>query len=518
MSQRVFGIDLGAHSVKIAELELGFRAVHLARLQTLELPAGAGSAVTRGLQVLGDAVRPAPGDWLNLGLPGERVLMRLLDLPFTDARRVHALVGSELADDLPWELEDLVFDQRVVRAGAKGLAGQVLVAAARRAELSELLAQLAQGGLAPQCLCVAASSYGSLVRRLGELQTVLVIDLGHLQTNLALIDGGQTMIARSIARGGHQVTEALRRTFQLGYREAEQFKHAHARVVDDPELLGASERRVASATAQAIAPLVGEVRRTLELAASRLALQPQRVLLCGGTAQLQGLTSYLAIELERPVELLTLAGDPELGQADLTPEAQLVGALPLALALEHGRGQALDLRRDELAFQTSRSLWREQALPLGLGLAAVLLLAALSAWASLDAARSEHAALSAELERATRRVLGEVVRDPEVAARRVRSGARAQQQEIRLTTAAELLGMISERVPARGKVQLDVTRLEIKPGKTLLKGTAETRKAVGDVVEALQQEPCFAEVSSGRISEVAEGKKQFALTVTTRCF
>ncbi|MBK6847640.1 MAG: pilus assembly protein PilM [Proteobacteria bacterium] len=518
MSQRVFGIDFGAHSVKVAELEVGFRAVHLARLQTLELPAGAGSTLARGLQVLGDAVKLSPGDLLSVGLPGDRVLMRLLDVPFTDARRVHALVGSELADDLPWELDELVFDQRVVRAGGKGLAGQVLVAAARHDELSELIAQLAQAGLAPQCLTVAASSYGSLLRRLGEEQTVLVADLGHLHTNLALIEGGQTLLARSVSRGGHQITEALRRTFQLGYHEAEQFKHAHARVVDDPQPLGASERRVALVTAQAIAPLVGEVRRTLELAASRLALRPERVLLCGGTAQLQGLSRYLAIELELPVELLSLAADPDLGPTDLSPEAQLVGALPLALALEHGRRQALDLRKDELAFQTSRSLAREKALPLGIGLAVVLLLATLSAWASLDAVRSEHAALSVELERTTRRILGEAVADPELASRRVRTGARANKHEIRLTTAADVFGMIAERVPARGQVQLDVTRLEIKPGKTLLRGTAETRKAVGEVVEALQQEPCFGEVSSGRISEVAEGKKQFALTLTTGCF
>ncbi|MBK8479982.1 MAG: pilus assembly protein PilM [Proteobacteria bacterium] len=518
MSQRVFGIDLGAHSVKVAELEVGFRTVHLARLQTLELPPGAGSALTRGLQVLGDAVSVGPGDLLSVGLPGDRVLMRLLDVPFTDARRVHALVGSELADDLPWELDELVFDQRVVRAGGKGLAGQALVGAARRDELSELVAQLAQAGLAPQGLIVAASSYGSLLRRLGEDQTVLIVDLGHLHTNLALLVAGQTMLARSISRGGHQITEALRSTFQLDYHEAEQFKHAHARVVDDPQPLGASERRVAQMTAQAIAPVVGEVRRTLELAASRLGLQPDRVLLCGGTAQLQGLSRYLAIELERPVELLSLAADPDLGRADLTPEAQLVGALPLALALEHGRRQALDLRRDELAFQTSRSLAREKALPLGIGLGVVLLLAALSVGASLNAVRTEHAALSAELQRSTRRVLGEAVRDPELATRRVRVGARPNKQAIRMTTAAEVYGLIADRLPARGQVQLDVTRLEIKPGKTVLRGTAETRKAVGEVVEALQQEPCFAEVSSGRISEVAEGKKQFALTLTTSCF
>ena len=102
--------------------------------------------------------------------------------------------------------------------------------------------------------------------------------------------------------------------------------------------------------------------------------------------------------------------------------------------------------------------------------------------------------------------------------RTVKRGCQARSFAIPRHTAFDVLDIVSRKVPEPGKVKLDITRLDIKPGKTYLKGTADSRSAVGDIVKTLEEHECFSKVTSGKISDVSEGKKQFSLTITTECF
>ena len=73
-------------------------------------------------------------------------------------------------------------------------------------------------------------------------------------------------------------------------------------------------------------------------------------------------------------------------------------------------------------------------------------------------------------------------------------------------------------MPPADKVQIDLKTLEIRPGTTRMEGTANSQSAVGDIVSALKKDKCFSKIDQGDITSVADGKKQFPLTITTECF
>lgn len=514
MSQRVLGIDLGAHTVKVAELEVGFRTVSLTSLRTFEVTPGPGSQLQRSIDAVSGFRPTEPTDIVCVGMPGDRVLTRLFEVPFSDVRKVQAVVAGDLADDLPWEAEDIIFDVISAKQG-----GQVLVAAALRSEVGQVLEQLSTRGLEPKQLAAAPLSYAALVRRLHPDEAVLLIDLGHVRTNVCLIGNGRALIARTISRGGHQITEALRQLYQLSYEEAERLKCSHAFVANDQSELDAAQQRVATATVRAIAPLVREIRRTLAVAGARTGVVAERVLLCGGTSQLTGLSDYLEQELGLPTTQLDMEADPDLSRVELSAEGQAVGALSLSLALDYGRRQSIDFRQSEFAFKADRSFFRDRLLSLAASVFAVLLCASLSAWATMHSTQKEAEALTIQLREASRGTFGKPVSDPREVSRRVKAGAITKGRDIPSQTAVSVLQLISETVPARGKVQLDIKRLDIEAGKTRLRGTADSRAAVGKIIEALNQVPCFSDgVKAGRISEVAEGKKEFSLDIMTKCF
>ena len=84
-------------------------------------------------------------------MPGELLTMRVLDLPFSDPRKIDQVVGYELEGQIVHALSDVVYDHQVIRAaGAEGTA--VLVVAARIDDVGNLLGELATHGVDPRAL------------------------------------------------------------------------------------------------------------------------------------------------------------------------------------------------------------------------------------------------------------------------------------------------------------------------------------------------------------------------------
>ncbi|MBW2731418.1 MAG: pilus assembly protein PilM [Deltaproteobacteria bacterium] len=493
MAQRVFGVEL-----------VGVRSYPVAF--------GPEPALERSLKAVSDALEFEEQDLVSVGVPGDRVLLRALEIPFTDPKRLQAIIANELADDLPWEIEDLTYDFAPSQS-----TGRVSVAAARREQVAELLAELAEHGVEPRQLAVAPLGYGGLIRRLYPQECVLILDLGHERSNVCLVHEGQAVYARTISRGGYQITSALRDAFQLGYHEAEQFKHTRALMVDDLERLDGGSREVARATAKAVAPLVREIKRSVMVAQTTTGLKAARVVLCGGTSHLSGIDGYLGVELGLPVEHLSLAADATLvTPAVVVDEAGV--ALAISLGLDVGRRGVLDFRQGEFAFKTDSSIFREKMRFLAISALVILVFGGLNAWASLRSLRGEEQALEAQLKRETRRLFGKPQTDGVAISRTLRRAASGKGSGIPAMTAVDIFEQISQRVPPRDKAKLDVTRLDIKAGKTSIRGTTDSRSSVGKIVKALKAYDCFDNVAQGKISEVSGGAKQFSLTATTRCF
>ncbi len=516
MAQRVLGIDLGAHTVKVAEVEVGFRTAELIRLQSLAVAPGPEPVLERSVRALAGLQLPQGHvDIVTLGVPGDLALMRLLEIPIADPRKLAAVVANELADDIPWELPDVVYDHHPLYLSG----GKVFAAAARSEEVRRLLAEVSALGIDPRTLPLAPMSYTRLVRYVAEDATLLLVDLGHRRTNLFFLAGGRPMVARTLSRGGHQITEAFRQTFQLTYLEAQELKEREA-VLASPGAgpLDPARAVYAQVTADAMAPLVRELIMSRELFVERLGRQPERVLLCGGTSLLRGVEAHLEEALGLPCARLSLDDAEGLVAGEQGPGGHALCALSLGLALEQGTRQVLDLRQGEFAYQADRSALREKLLAVAVSVVMVLLFMAASAFSSLYALRKDERALKRQLKQATLKVLGRSLSSPRRVSREVKQGSRAAGAGISEKTAFDVLDMISGSVPGGEKVKLDLLNLDIKPGKTYIKGTADTRTQIGEIVKSLEAISCFEKVVSGKISGVADEKKQFTLTIKTKCF
>jgi type IV pilus assembly protein PilM len=538
MAHTVCGIDLGASSVKLAFYEAGFRATKLRGLEEVPVPAGEAPLIERQLAAVREGLSRVTGEVTPyLAVGGDQLSVRVLELPFSDVRKIDQVVGYELESQIVNPIEDVVFDHLVAAQRPEGTT--VLAAAAKREDLAALIAAAEAQGLHPRSLFAAPVIYRTLfpatppVEEGAPVPCYAVLDFGHERTNICIVRDGNAIYARTIRRGGAQVTAAIAKAFNADPARAEQAKRGEAfisgpgRVANNPLLT-----RLDSVLREALAPTIRELRQTLATFTAGAKLEIDALLVVGGGGRLGGLLHYLESELGIPArhpsvrEVMESGGrhvdrDPA-GLEAASPDSD-VFALAGAIAVAAARGsREIDFRRGPFVYRANFSILRQKAAHLAMLAASLVVAVAVDLGSRSSSLGAERKALDKELAAETQELFGKPRDDAEAVTELLRKGFREEMAPLPKATAFDLLDQISRKVPPADKVKLDVAELEIRPKKTFIKGTADTAAAVDDIAARLKEIECFEEVTKGAITEVsgganADGAKQFTLTIASKC-
>jgi general secretion pathway protein L len=541
VAHKILGIDLGAWSVKVAELEAGFRQSKLVGLYERPLadPIEGETPVERAARTLKELMdeEHLQPEMCATTLGGQAIL-RLLSFPFTDRKKIEQVLGYELESQILGDLEGLVTDFVISSTSADG--ARVIAVAAHKDLIQSRIDALSKVGAEPRVIGASALSYGALKgMAFSGIEPELIVDFGHEHTHVGVAQGDAMLFARSIPRGGSDVTAALAEAFRMSPRDAQTAKHQQAFVLPPgavPET--PSHRRVDETVREALRPLLRELRQTIAAYRAGGGPQPARLLYTGGAARLNGLAAHLEVELGLPVAPLTLERGEFVAEAlatvGIAPEEAFGAALPaqalgLALAAAAPVPQ-VNLRKGELAYRTDYSFLRGKGAYFAVATLCVLLFAAVNAIAALRSLHKEADALEAQLKRATTDLFGEPRLDGKAVSDELRAGPKGGAPPIPTITAYDVLDEVSRHVPPPDKGKLDIQELEIKPKKTYIKAVAESAQQVDDLVAALEKIDCFEKVEKGKISSVMQAPsgsnekgdkptemKQFTLTINTTC-
>jgi general secretion pathway protein L len=533
MAHTVCGIDLGAYSIKLAFLEAGFRATTLRGLEEIPVPAGEAPLIERQMAAVREGLGRLPGEVTPyLAMAGDQLSVRVLELPFTDARKIDQVVGYELEGQIVNAIEDVVFDHLIAAEKPEGTT--ILAAAAKREDLAAFIAAAETEGIHPRSLFAAPVIYRTLfpaVASVGGEAPVpcqAVLDFGHERTNVCIIRGGNAIYARTIRRGGAHLTAAIAKAFNADLTRAEQAKRGEAfiasagKVPSTPLLV-----KLDAVLREALAPTIRELRQTLASFAASARLEIDALLVVGGGGRLAGLLPFLQTELGIPARHPSLREVIESGGRHLArdpasveeaaPESE-IHALAGAIALAAAAGsREIDFRRGPFVYRANFSILRQKAGHLVMLAASLVLAAGIDLGAKSSSLGAERKALDKELKTATQELFGKPRDDAEAVTELMRKGFREDLAPLPKATAFDLLDQISRKVPPADKVKLDVAELEIRPKKTFIKGTADTAAAVDEIAAKLKEIDCFEEVTKGAITEVSDGGKQFTLNVTSKC-
>ncbi|MCU0654954.1 MAG: pilus assembly protein PilM [Polyangiaceae bacterium] len=465
------GIDIGQTLVRAVLLRTSYRKVSIE---------GMGACELGGLNDTAEAIRFAVGalgvrcDGVAVSLPGERLFLRKLEIPAAAARQLAEVIPFEIEAQIPFELDQAVFDYRAMPRGRDADKISVFTAIARTEEVKERvdLLKLAVNH-EPELVLPGAFSLAALLPQLPALAgagQIAILDIGAARTEVLLVQKGEVAFARTLSVG----TQGL----------------------------------------PASAPVLArELRQTLAAWRASGGGLLEAMYISGGGAMAPGADVFLSGELGVSVMPLPMPVFEGLSPEQASQLPRFAKALGLAFSLGQ-RGKHLNLRQGSLKFERGYGFLRERV-PALVALNAVIALSlGFSLWAELRGLSGEREVLEKALALVSKEVLGEQTLEPERVKTLLEQGPGGKDADpLPPVDAFDVLAQLAENIDP-SSLKHDLDEVDVQRGspqsipKVTLHGVVPKVQDAEDLSTLLKQFPCFQDVKVVKTSQQIGGEGQ----------
>ena len=338
-SKSFLAIDFGAGSLKLAEFELdsaGGLSLKDYGIKPLGVEGSQESTreavILKALQQI-VAEKSFTSKNINVCAPGFHVFSKFVKLPPVDTSKVTQIIQYEAQQNVPFPLEEVVWDYQILGTSATGELEVLLVAI--KSDIVDGLFRVAEGaGLRVQLVDVSPAALCNAFRyNYGDLEgCTMLLDIGAKTSNLLFFEKGK-VYSRSINIGANSITQDFANEAKLPFGSAEQ-----AKIDKGSVSLGGAYEEPEDPQAAAIAKIARNVMTRLHIQVNQTiqfyrgqqgGSAPQRLFLSGGGSILPYTAQFFAEKLNVPVEYFNpfrnIQIDPALNLEELSKVAHSYG-------------------------------------------------------------------------------------------------------------------------------------------------------------------------------------------------
>ncbi len=402
MGKCAIGIDIGAGSIKLVELEKtsdGIQLVgdHAKFFDLTQFPdqEKRESLIKEGLQGILRAAK-IRGGRAAISLSGQSVFIRHLKLPKIQKSKIDKIIRYEAQQQIPFPLEKITWDNQIFRSGA-GLEEDVLFVAAKREIVENALGYLSRTGLEAELVDVSPLSLLNAITYNEPLGKGIILDIGAKATNLIIVEEKGFWV-RSILIAGDEMTHAIASQSGIPFDKAEELKKKHG-LLPDAEAIAVSDvnapgKDLPSLLAPVLTDLVNSIVQSLEFYRSKHSheLVFREIILSGGGSKLKGIEDFLASHLHMQIRRANLAQKikcPSNLRVDIDFQTRFGAAIGLALRLLQRCPTTIDLLPPEQKAERDFKKERLWVIGAGLCLAFIPFTIGLNLWMQADSFRSQ---------------------------------------------------------------------------------------------------------------------------------
>src|SRR5438552_1249439 len=225
---------------------------------------------------------------VNYAVAGQSVFARFVKLPSVEEEKIDRIIGFEAQQNVPFPIDEVVWDYQLVGGGTDEQL-QVVLVAIKSDLLEGINAAVEAAGLRPMVIGVANMAlYNAFRYNYSDVtDSSLVVDIGARTTNLLFIEPGK-VFSRSVPIGGSSVTAALAKEFNEPFAAAETRKRESGFVslggaYADPSDVDVA--RMSKIIRSTMTRLHAEIMRSIShYRTQQQGKAPARIYLCGGSS------------------------------------------------------------------------------------------------------------------------------------------------------------------------------------------------------------------------------------------
>ena len=330
LKPEAFGLDISDLSLKIVKLKRKGEFLGLASFGEMEIPAG---IIEEGeirdeeklAKIIKESLKKVKGEKLKTkyvvaSLPEEKAFLQVIQLPKLEEKDLKAAIQFEAENYIPLPVEEVYLDYQVVPPLYNHLDHfDVLIAALPKRIIDPYLTSLKGAGLIPKVLEIESQAIArALIKNEISSFPVLLIDLGATRTSFIIFSGYSLRFTTSILVSSQKFTEAISKNLNVDFKKAEELKINYGleekvklEIKDKKTEVKKEKGKIFEALIPVLTDFLEQLRRYLDYYQTHTShehLPPNgkvisKIFLCGGGANLKGLTDFLSTELKIPVEL-----------------------------------------------------------------------------------------------------------------------------------------------------------------------------------------------------------------------
>src|SRR5213594_2000817 len=332
-------LDFGAGSLKVAEFEpneAGTLRLKQFGLKPLGFEGSQEAArervILKAIQEL-FAERPFTAKNVNVCAPGFHVFSKFVKLPPVDTSKVTQIIQYEAQQNVPFPLEEVVWDYQILGTTPSGELEVLLVAI--KADVVEGLFRTAEAaGLRVQLVDFSPASLCNAFRyNYGDLDgCTMLLDIGAKTSNLLFFEKG-SVYSRGINIGANSITQDFAAESKMRFAEAEKIKIAEGFVslggaYEEPD--NPHQAAISKIARQVMTRLHIQVNQTVQFYRGQQGgSAPQQLFLSGGASIMPYTAQFFSEKLNVPVEYFNpfrnVQIDPALNLEELAKVAHSLG-------------------------------------------------------------------------------------------------------------------------------------------------------------------------------------------------
>lgn len=324
-----FGLDISDFSLKIAKIKKGKEFLELESFGEIKVAPG---IIKKGeirkqeelttiikkaiLEVKGEKIKTK---YVICSLPEEKAFLQIVKMPKMSKQDLASAILYEAENHIPLPIEKVYLDFQIVSLADHSKEMEVLIAALPRESVDPYISSLKKAGLQPLSLEVESLAIArALIKDKTSDRAILLIDFGLTKTGFIVFAGNCVRFSTFIPVSSQGFTKIIAKVLKVEEKEAEKLKIKHGlegkihfTIKENKTEKKIEQGKVFEALVPALTDLLQQIKNYIAYYKTHPSFKNfsnnhkgiEKILLCGGGANLKGLPELLSIELKIPVEL-----------------------------------------------------------------------------------------------------------------------------------------------------------------------------------------------------------------------
>lgn len=291
------GIDVGSNAVRLVQLKKTGDKFSLVAFGSIQLPANISQSeskldMQKVAQLIQQLLRSSKISTKNIAtaLPGSAVFSTVVKMPPMSQSELTQAVKYQAEQNIPLKVEDVRIDWQIVRKNNETGESAVMLVAAPKAKVNRTMELFSMASLDVVALETTPIATARALSTASD-PLFMIVDIGGSKTELTVVENGVVTHVRTLPSGGYALTRSIAQNLGLDVAQAEQFKLK----------FGLSQNKLEGQVFKAMRPILNtitdEIQRSMKFYQDQYGGIVSRIILTGGSSNMNELVSYLKATL-----------------------------------------------------------------------------------------------------------------------------------------------------------------------------------------------------------------------------